>query len=47
LTPRFSKYLLLKNLNKYFKEDIRRHPELKTLQLQELVLWKYHKIMNG
>lgn len=45
--PSFSKYLLIRNLKKEFKGDILQHPELKGKPNEELVLWKYDRVMAG
>ena len=47
LHPHVSKYLVVRKMKKLFKGDLTEHPEQKGKSIEELVLWKYHRVMNG
>jgi hypothetical protein len=38
---------VVRRLKEEFKKDIKAHKELEEFSIEELVLWKYNRVMNG
>lgn len=47
LHPRFSKHLVIRKIKEELKKDVEANQELANLSIDELVLWKYDRVMKG
>ena len=45
--PNFSKHIATRNIKQELKKDVAAHKELEGLSTEELVLWKYDRVMKG